>query len=462
MIPLDSATAILPRMPTGRALAAEFQLTIIKPPLLDTKCRSNSPAVSSPIYRLLQSRNRRRSSSASSVQNTLNNRIESTEFVTERVQVFELRDSSCQRSNVDSVSHQNRNQNTSTLRDNIVSYCQEESPTSRRNSSMESVKERSISIKEQSSELTPDLSDEDSRQQYNLTNLTPETQQADNPLVIEKKPQEKSEKRNKKKSLKAKKTNKKRKNSPKKGVAVSGIFARLVGRGHTNEQQGHQVNSDQKVKNGLHLQQTRDTSPNKYLSVQKLRAAYAPKKQEIKNNKATVLLPRVSNTSLTNDNTRSCTSSPRKQEQEQESISTAPYLSSPRKLLNSHDDNRVKKVYLSETHSGMITGIPCAPPSTPTVDELQKVEYILSLTDVKSQRAVKSRLINLGNKLRAEEQKKKEKAMKEEQRRAYGEILQLKQRQRAEIYALNKVMTELENENFRKFMEEKSAETLPV
>lgn len=151
MIPLDSATAILPRMPTGRALAAEFQLTIIKPPLLDTKCRSNSPAVSSPIYRLLQSRNRRRSSSASSVQSTLNNRIESTEFVTERVQVFELRDSSCQRSNVDSVSHQNRNQNTSTLRDNIVSYCQEESPTSRRNSSMESVKERSISIKEQSS-----------------------------------------------------------------------------------------------------------------------------------------------------------------------------------------------------------------------------------------------------------------------------------------------------------------------
>lgn len=462
MIPLDSATAILPRMPTGRALAAEFQLTIIKPPLLDTKCRSNSPAVSSPIYRLLQSRNRRRSSSASSVQSTLNNTIESTEFVTERVQVFELRDSSCQRSNVDSVSHQNRNQNTSTLRDNIVSYCQEESPTSRRNSSMESVKERSISIKEQSSELTPDLSDEDSRQQYNLTNLTPETQQADNPLVIEKKPQEKSEKRNKKKSLKAKKTNKKRKNSPKKGVAVSGIFARLVGRGHTNEQQGHQVNSDQKVKNGLHLQQTRDTSPNKYLSVQKLRAAYAPKKQEIKNNKATVLLPQVSNTSLTNDNTRSCTSSPRKQEQEQESISTAPYLSSPRKLLNSHDDNRVKKVYLSETHSGMITGIPCAPPSTPTVDELQKVEYIPSLTDVKSQRAVKSRLINLGNKLRAEEQEKKEKALKEEQRRAYGEILQLKQRQRAEIYALNKVMTELENENFRKFMEEKSAETLPV
>ena len=31
-----------------------------------------------------------------------------------------------------------------------------------------------------------------------------------------------------------------------------------------------------------------------------------------------------------------------------------------------------------------------------------------------------------------------------------------------QIYALNKVMTELENENFRKFMEEHSADTLPV
>ena len=32
----------------------------------------------------------------------------------------------------------------------------------------------------------------------------------------------------------------------------------------------------------------------------------------------------------------------------------------------------------------------------------------------------------------------------------------------SQIYALNKVMTELENDNFRKFMQENSAETLPV
>ena len=39
----------------------------------------------------------------------------------------------------------------------------------------------------------------------------------------------------------------------------------------------------------------------------------------------------------------------------------------------------------------------------------------------------------VGNKMRAEEQRKKEKAIKEEQKRAYGAILQLKQRQRAEV-----------------------------
>ena len=39
----------------------------------------------------------------------------------------------------------------------------------------------------------------------------------------------------------------------------------------------------------------------------------------------------------------------------------------------------------------------------------------------------------IGNKMRAEEQRKKEKVLKEEQKRAYGAILQLKQRQRAEV-----------------------------
>lgn len=39
--------------------------------------------------------------------------------------------------------------------------------------------------------------------------------------------------------------------------------------------------------------------------------------------------------------------------------------------------------------------------------------------------------------MRAEEQRKKDKAAKEEQKKAYGAILQLKQRQRAEVHKIN-------------------------
>lgn len=39
--------------------------------------------------------------------------------------------------------------------------------------------------------------------------------------------------------------------------------------------------------------------------------------------------------------------------------------------------------------------------------------------------------------MRAEEQRKKDKAAKEEQKKAYGAILQLKQKQRAEVHKIN-------------------------
>lgn len=125
------------------------------------------------------------------------------------------------------------------------------------------------------------------------------------------------------------------------------------------------VNSNEQVKPRANTPQVRDTSPNKYLDIQKLHTAYAPKKNDNKTKNA-ILLPRVSNANLTKDNTESCTSSPRKQELEVENALMSPCTSSPQKLLNP-DDDKVKKIFLSETHSGMIAGIPCAPPCTPTV-----------------------------------------------------------------------------------------------
>ena len=117
-------------------------------------------------------------------------------------------------------------------------------------------------------------------------------------------------------------------------------------------------------------QQSKDNR-SKYLNIQKLHAAYAPKKTENKSNTA-ILLPKVSNTSLTTDincnHVYSTPSSPRKQQQELEfNVSViSPGSSLSQKLLNP-DDDRVKKIYLSDAHSGMITGVPCAPPCTPIV-----------------------------------------------------------------------------------------------
>ena len=77
----------------------------------------------------------------------------------------------------------------------------------------------------------------------------------------------------------------------------------------------------------------------------------------------------MSNTSLTTDknsgHVHSTPSSPRKHQHELES-NVSPQSSLSQKLLNS-DDDKVKKIYLSDAHSGMITGVPCAPPCTPTV-----------------------------------------------------------------------------------------------
>ena len=146
MIPLDSTTAILPRMPTGRSITGEFPLTIIKPPALDVKSRSSPSAISSPIYRLVRSSNQRRNSSASSLRSSCNTKPECKEFVTERVEVFELKDT-VRHSHVESLLLQCENQDTCTFPSNI-GMCQEKTPYSRRNGLISSAKDRRISIQD--------------------------------------------------------------------------------------------------------------------------------------------------------------------------------------------------------------------------------------------------------------------------------------------------------------------------
>ncbi|CAG2243702.1 uncharacterized protein LOC143057717 isoform X2 [Mytilus galloprovincialis] len=87
--------------------------------------------------------------------------------------------------------------------------------------------------------------------------------------------------------------------------------------------------------------------------------------------------------------------------------------------------------------------------------QMRKVEYIPSLTDIRSQRAVKVKL----QVLEKEAQKRMEKQQIERDKieKQNKKLMEkdLKQQQRLQIYALNKVMTELENSRFKEFCAKK-------
>ncbi|XP_052226898.1 uncharacterized protein LOC127841824 isoform X2 [Dreissena polymorpha] len=84
-------------------------------------------------------------------------------------------------------------------------------------------------------------------------------------------------------------------------------------------------------------------------------------------------------------------------------------------------------------------------------DVLRRHEYVPSMSDIRSQRAVKSRLQALEKDATKKREKQKESNVKNEKQLQKDREKQLKIRQRREIYALNKIMTELENKRFMEF-----------
>lgn len=123
------------------------------------------------------------------------------------------------------------------------------------------------------------------------------------------------------------------------------------------------MNSNEKSKLKVNL--SREMSPLKCLKIQQLQTAYAPKKSDNKN--ISCPLPRVqSNNFIDKSSAVSGKSTHAKEEAEMSRLSVSLNAPLAQKLSNP-EDGKVKKIYLSETQSGMITGIPCAPPSTPTV-----------------------------------------------------------------------------------------------
>ncbi|XP_028394132.1 probable serine/threonine-protein kinase irlA [Dendronephthya gigantea] len=117
---------------------------------------------------------------------------------------------------------------------------------------------------------------------------------------------------------------------------------------------------------------------------------------------------------------------------------------------------KLKKVYYSEPHSQIMTGVPCVPPVSPLNDGFVTVEIVPCLADIKSQQLIKSKLRCLVTQRQKQDEKLREKIQKEVKRKERERSENLRQQRRAEIYALNEVMTEHERNKFLQFMKEKN------
>lgn len=117
---------------------------------------------------------------------------------------------------------------------------------------------------------------------------------------------------------------------------------------------------------------------------------------------------------------------------------------------------RIRKVYYSEAQSQMRAGIPCAPPATPLNDILIAMEIVPCMADIKSQQAIKAKLKNIEIQRQKANEKIRDRFLKDEKKREKQEKESIRQQRRAEIYALNKIMTELEHNKFLQCMKEKN------
>ncbi|KAI0237030.1 hypothetical protein LSAT2_012476 [Lamellibrachia satsuma] len=108
---------------------------------------------------------------------------------------------------------------------------------------------------------------------------------------------------------------------------------------------------------------------------------------------------------------------------------------------------------LNQNQLGM--SFPGAPPCTPTAELLQHYEYVASMTDIRAQRALRAHLeaIDMINRRRAQ----RDQEMQRKREKVYQKTLQIeaKKKQRLQIYALNKIMTEMEHKLFTEFCKQK-------
>ncbi|KAL8571093.1 hypothetical protein ACOMHN_010554 [Nucella lapillus] len=122
-------------------------------------------------------------------------------------------------------------------------------------------------------------------------------------------------------------------------------------------------------------------------------------------------------------------------------------------------DKKATKVFLSQKQSLSVKDcgalVPCAPPATPTPEHLKMYDYVPSLSDIKSQRHMRQRLEGMSKSDQKKLERKREELLKQEKLSFRERLAEQKKRQRQEIYALNKVMTDLEYKNFEELVKTK-------
>ncbi|XP_065648600.1 uncharacterized protein LOC124809013 isoform X1 [Hydra vulgaris] len=116
-------------------------------------------------------------------------------------------------------------------------------------------------------------------------------------------------------------------------------------------------------------------------------------------------------------------------------------------ILDSSLPIKTRKVFYSDRQSGLILGVPSAPPSTPCYF----VDFTSSLSDIKSQRKIQRQLKKIENQQNSKLQKTINKIRAEEKRKEEEVFEQRKLYQRQQIYMMNQLMSELEKKQFEEF-----------
>lgn len=165
-----------------------------------------------------------------------------------------------------------------------------------------------------------------------------------------------------------------------------------------------------------------------------------------------IILPQMTNNFMVKTDVKERTSG-------QDTLQSSKSFVYPPSRVNHADIARITKIYQSERQSGVVRDcgmdVPCAPPATPLPDPSKKVEYIPCMNDIRAQRAVKGKLQVLEKEAQRKSARRREDHAKQEKHQQKEREKDLKVKQRIEIYALNKIMTDLENKRFRDFCEKR-------